>query len=130
MIGCRLWQIAGWTMLHYLWVGAALGAVGLLVRRQLRSAPASVRYLVALGSLMLLASRPSRLPSWYGQPGPLPQRCRCRWNSAGLPDAMRVEESRPSAAARAHHASRGRDPPVRTLEPWNSQRLWRRSIRP
>ena len=27
MIGFRLWQIMGWTMLHYLWVGAALGAV-------------------------------------------------------------------------------------------------------
>ena len=26
MIGFRLWQIAGWTMLHYFWVGAALGA--------------------------------------------------------------------------------------------------------
>jgi len=29
MIGFRLWQIAGWTMLHYLWLGAALGAVAL-----------------------------------------------------------------------------------------------------
>ena len=33
MIGSRLWQIAGWTMLHYFWVGAALGAVALLARQ-------------------------------------------------------------------------------------------------
>jgi hypothetical protein len=32
MIGFRLWQIAGWTMLHYFWVGAALGTVALLAR--------------------------------------------------------------------------------------------------
>ena len=61
MIGFRLWQIAGWTMLHYFWVGAALGAVALLVRQRLRSAAASVRYLVALGSLLLLSVAPAAI---------------------------------------------------------------------
>ncbi len=35
MIGYRLWQIAGWTMLHSLWVGAALGSLALAARQGL-----------------------------------------------------------------------------------------------
>ena len=31
MIGFRLWQIAGWTMLHYFWVGAVFIVVGLVL---------------------------------------------------------------------------------------------------
>ena len=58
MIGSRLWQIAGWTMLHYFWVGAALGVLALLVRQRLRPAAAGVRYLFALGSLLLLSMAP------------------------------------------------------------------------
>ncbi len=58
MIGSRLWQVAGWTMLHYFWVGAALGAAALLVRQRLRPAAAGVRYLFALGSLALVSVRP------------------------------------------------------------------------
>lgn len=58
MTGIRLWQVAGWTMLHYVWIGAALGAVALVARHALRSAPASVRYLAALGSLLLLSAAP------------------------------------------------------------------------
>ena len=61
MIGSRLWQIVGWTMLHYFWVGAALGAVAFLVRRRLRSAAANVRYLFALGSLLLLSVAPAAI---------------------------------------------------------------------
>ena len=61
MIGFRLWQIAGWTMLHYFWVGAALGAVALLARQRLRSAAASVRYLFAVGSLLLLSVAPAAI---------------------------------------------------------------------
>lgn len=58
MTSLRLWQIAGWTMLHYVWVGAALGAAALLVRQTLRHAPAGVRYLVALATLFLLSVAP------------------------------------------------------------------------
>ena len=61
MIGLRLWQLAGWTMLHYLWVGALLGAAALLVRHRLRSTPANVRYLVALVSLLLLSVAPAAI---------------------------------------------------------------------
>jgi len=29
----RIWQIAGWTMLHYLWVGGVLGVIAVVGRR-------------------------------------------------------------------------------------------------
>jgi len=59
MIGYRLWQIAGWTMLHYLWVGAVLGTAAMAARLGLRLAAANVRYLAALGSLLLMAAAPA-----------------------------------------------------------------------
>ncbi len=59
MIGYRIWQIAGWTMLHYLWVGAVLGVAAIVLRLFLRSAAANVRYVAALGSLLLMAATPA-----------------------------------------------------------------------
>ena len=53
MIAYRIWQVAGWTMLHYLWVGGGLGTATLALRWVLRSAAANVRYLAALGGLAL-----------------------------------------------------------------------------
>ena len=67
MIGSRLWQVMGWTMLNYLWIGAALGVVALLLRRGLRSAAANVRYLSALGSLLLLSASPLAIAVWEVQ---------------------------------------------------------------
>ncbi len=61
MLGLRVWQIVGWTMLHYFWVGAALGALALLGRRCSRSSAAGVRYLLALGSLLLLSGAPAAI---------------------------------------------------------------------
>jgi beta-lactamase regulating signal transducer with metallopeptidase domain len=58
MLGSRLWEIAGWTMLHYFWVGAALGVAAICVRRALRTGSANVRYAAASGSLFLLAVAP------------------------------------------------------------------------
>lgn len=65
MITFRLWQIAGWTMLHYFWVGAVLGTAALAVRPKLRSASASVRYLFALGSLLLSPEARCAAHRWY-----------------------------------------------------------------
>ena len=38
MTGSRPWLAAGWTMLHLLWVGGALGLVAAVGRRALRTA--------------------------------------------------------------------------------------------
>jgi beta-lactamase regulating signal transducer with metallopeptidase domain len=67
MNGVRLWQIAGWTMLHYFWLGAVIGAVMLLLRRKLQSAGEDVRYAVALGGFCLLCVAPVAVAAWVAQ---------------------------------------------------------------
>ena len=58
MIDFRIWQIAGWTMLHYLWIGSLLGVAAVAVRRLLRSRGANLRYLAAVGCFALLGIAP------------------------------------------------------------------------
>ena len=53
-----LWSLAGWTMVHFLWLGAIVAAVALVARVALRSASPNARYAVAIGSLFLLAALP------------------------------------------------------------------------
>ena len=58
MVEFRIWQIAGWTMLHYLWVGGVLGVIALVLRRAVRSAGANLRYLAALSCFAILGMAP------------------------------------------------------------------------
>jgi beta-lactamase regulating signal transducer with metallopeptidase domain len=62
-----LWQLAGWTMLHYLWIGAALGLAAVAIRRACRRLPAHVRYGVALVCLVLLAAAPFVIAAYLSQ---------------------------------------------------------------
>jgi beta-lactamase regulating signal transducer with metallopeptidase domain/5-hydroxyisourate hydrolase-like protein (transthyretin family) len=100
MIGSRLWQVAGWTMLHYFWVGGALGVAALLLRQRLRSAAAGARYLVALGSLLLLSIAPAAVavvvtqefaPTALSLPPPV--------DPPGQGEAMPLEQTRPTMPA-------------------------------
>src|SRR4051794_15793952 len=52
------WYSAGWTMLHFLWIGAMLGAMALTCRVALARADARVRYAVALFWMIVLALTP------------------------------------------------------------------------
>ena len=100
MIAYRLWQIAGWTMLHYFWVGAALGAMALLARQKLRSSAAGVRYLFALGSLALLSISPAMIAVVVVQNlAPLPHDVSLPIAPASHPEAMRFDEIQPTMAA-------------------------------
>ena len=54
-----LWQLAGWTMLHFLWIGAAAGLAAGACRLALFRASANVRYAVAVAWL-------ERWPDWPG----------------------------------------------------------------
>lgn len=67
-----LWSLAGWTMIHYLCLGAAVAAAAFLSRWMLRRASANVRYAVALTWLTLLAALPVVIASWLAtNPTPL-----------------------------------------------------------
>ncbi len=54
-----LWHGAGWTMLHFLWVGSLVAVLAALGRQLLLRAHPDVRYAYALASLTLLATTPA-----------------------------------------------------------------------
>ncbi len=54
----RAWTALGWTMLHFVWVGAIFGLVAVFARRLLRAASPESRYGFALASLFALAASP------------------------------------------------------------------------
>jgi beta-lactamase regulating signal transducer with metallopeptidase domain/thioredoxin-like negative regulator of GroEL len=62
--GAGLWLVAGWTMLHFLWVGAIVAGAALLFRLLLCRTAASVRYVTALACLALLALAPFGIFAW------------------------------------------------------------------
>ena len=62
--GGELWQLAGWTMLHFLWVGTLIGLAAAIGRVIVRRAAPSVRYAVALGCLCMLGGSPGGIAAW------------------------------------------------------------------
>ncbi len=60
------WHLAGWTMLHYLWLGALVGLAAGVGRLLLRRASANVRYVAALSFLAVLAALPMGIAVWMG----------------------------------------------------------------
>lgn len=69
-IGSPLWIAAGWTMVHFYWIGAALGLSGLLGRRALGSARPEARYAFALTILAAMAVAPVATFAWAYEPSP------------------------------------------------------------
>ncbi|MEX2285565.1 MAG: M56 family metallopeptidase [Planctomycetaceae bacterium] len=58
LLDARLWSIAGWTMLHAVWVGLLIGAASAVVRRCVQPASANVRYAIAVACFAILAASP------------------------------------------------------------------------
>jgi len=56
--GSPAWVAAGWTMLHLIWIGAVVAAIGLALRRALRRSRPEVRYGAALACLAVLSAAP------------------------------------------------------------------------
>ena len=67
-MGSPLWVAAGWTMVHFYWIGAALGFAGLLGRRALRAARPEARYALALSILAAMAVAPAATFAWVYEP--------------------------------------------------------------
>ena len=44
----QIWLIAGWTILHYIWVGVAITGIAWLGRLLLRRASSNLRYLYSV----------------------------------------------------------------------------------
>lgn len=67
------WTIAGWTMLHFLWVGSLIGAASAAGRRALRRYGPEVRYAFALASLASLAIAPLAIAAILAANGEAPR---------------------------------------------------------
>ncbi len=64
--GVDVWHVAGWTMLHYLWLGTLVGLAAGACRLVLRRASANVRYVAAIVCLAVLAALPVAIAAWVG----------------------------------------------------------------
>lgn len=63
LTGSRPWWVAGWTMVHFFWIGAALWIAAVATRRAFRRARPEARYCLALVSLTVLALNPVAIAS-------------------------------------------------------------------
>jgi beta-lactamase regulating signal transducer with metallopeptidase domain len=61
LITSPVWTAVGWTMLHVIWVGAAIGVVAALVRGLFYRARSQTRYSVALAFLLALSISPAAI---------------------------------------------------------------------
>ena len=58
------WSAVGWTMLHFLWVGTALGLMMAIGRRALRLRSPDAQYVYAVVCLAILAVTPIGIGTW------------------------------------------------------------------
>jgi beta-lactamase regulating signal transducer with metallopeptidase domain/biopolymer transport protein ExbD/tetratricopeptide (TPR) repeat protein len=58
------WQLVGWTMIHFLWVGTIIALAALFLRWLFRRASADLRYSLSLASLSLLALSPIAIATY------------------------------------------------------------------
>src|SRR4029079_8039675 len=65
-----LLQIAGWTLIHFVWQGAAIAAATATALRLLRDRSANARYIVACAGLTLMLAAPTTTARlmWNGPP--------------------------------------------------------------
>ncbi|MCI0493104.1 MAG: M56 family metallopeptidase, partial [Planctomycetes bacterium] len=58
------WQVAAWTMLHFLWLGTLVGLAAMACRFAMRHASAETRYGASLACLVVLAALPVGIAAW------------------------------------------------------------------
>lgn len=58
------WSAIGWTMIHFLWIGALIGLVAFAGRLLLRQSRPQIRYLFSAGCLLIMAASPG-LILWH-----------------------------------------------------------------
>ena len=68
-MNASLWQLAGWTMIHSLWLGAIVALAGGFLRLACRRAAPHTRYAISLATLALLAATPLAAAAWLSVNG-------------------------------------------------------------
>jgi beta-lactamase regulating signal transducer with metallopeptidase domain/protein involved in polysaccharide export with SLBB domain/predicted nucleic acid-binding Zn-ribbon protein len=90
------WLLAGWTMLHFIWVGALVAAAGAIVRLAVRRCGPNVRYASSLAMLAVVACAPVVIACALVRN---PALMACAWEPPALPvDGIANETASHSAA--------------------------------
>ena len=113
MIGSRpalfpVWHLAGWTMLHFIWVGSLVAVLAALGRQLLRRAHPDVRYAYALASLTLLAAAPAVIAAVLAA-GSFGAEARCAGAGRHMVDGVTrgpVRRNRPAGQSAAERSAR------------------------
>lgn len=92
--GAAWWQIAGWTMFHFLWLGALVGLAAMVGRFLAHRASAETRYATAFVSLVLLSALPLGIAAWLSAHAPQETSV-----TAALPQTGEIIELHHGAAA-------------------------------
>jgi beta-lactamase regulating signal transducer with metallopeptidase domain len=100
-----LWTAAGWTMLHLVWAGAAIGVMAVLMRRLLTSTRPETRYGIALTFLFALSVLPLMMFVWSYRPDAGPRVLLTR--SLGASPLSQASVPRPDHAATIPQTPRG-----------------------
>ncbi|QDT76161.1 M56 family metallopeptidase [Lacipirellula limnantheis] len=83
-MNASLWQLAAWTMIHSLWLGAAVALAGGFLRLACRRAAPNTRYAISLATLAALTLTPLAAAAWLSVNG-VPQLAVANLESASLP---------------------------------------------
>jgi beta-lactamase regulating signal transducer with metallopeptidase domain len=97
-------QSVGWTVMHFVWQGAALASIAAVALRLTTRRSANVRYLIGCGALLLMLAAPAatlRL-SWPADAGAI---ARVAYEAAGAQSAGRLNALDPAAAVHPYSAS-------------------------
>jgi beta-lactamase regulating signal transducer with metallopeptidase domain/tetratricopeptide (TPR) repeat protein len=84
-----VWRLAGWTMLHFLWVGALVAALGAAVRMACRRAAPGVRYGASLAMLAALALAPAVIAAVLARDPAMWEQLASRKDAANVADSLR-----------------------------------------
>lgn len=114
MDGFELWYLAGWTMLHFLWLGTLALIVAATLRILLLRTSAKTRYAAALVCFVIVAAMPIGIAAWVAAQRQAPYLARLAAEDSLTPDFDTSVE--PAAAIQSFA------PDVSHMEPANSQR--------
>jgi beta-lactamase regulating signal transducer with metallopeptidase domain len=70
LLDSNLWHIAGWTMVHFLWLGALVAAAAAVCRFFLRRTSPNIRYAFMLAWLIAIAALPIATAAWIYKNSP------------------------------------------------------------
>jgi hypothetical protein len=103
-MNASLWQLAGWTMIHSLWLGCAVALAGGFLRLACRRAAPNTRYAISLATLAALAATPLAVATWLSVNG-IPHYPSPRYSGERLGEGLNPLSITPQTSATVENPS-------------------------